>query len=180
MNIQDYFDVEDAFWRKVDKGSDCWMWQGLVVKQGYGKHNIKRVQKSAHRIAWVLANRKPIPDTLFVLHSCDNRACCNPDHLRLGTHRDNMNDARLRGRMVASRSRGFDHYNSRLKAEDIVDIRSRFAAGDMMPTIMIDYDTTKTTVFNLIHGKTYPDVGGPICGKDYEIKGRRYKEIVWL
>jgi hypothetical protein len=55
------------------------------------------VRTSAHRVAWIIKNG-PIQGGLYVLHKCDNRMCCNPDHLFLGTHQDNMDDMRSKGR----------------------------------------------------------------------------------
>jgi hypothetical protein len=91
------------FWEKVDKpgGADaCWLWTGTPDVNGYGKlwwfdHTNKG--KFAHRISWELHNG-PIPDGLFVLHSCDNPPCVNPKHLFLGTQLDNMRDMVAKGR----------------------------------------------------------------------------------
>lgn len=75
---------------------ECWVWRGTVRPDGYGTKKIKQKQFLTHRLAWEWANG-PIPAGMFVCHRCDNPPCCNPRHLYLGTHSDNMAD------MVAKR-----------------------------------------------------------------------------
>ncbi len=96
---------------KMDSG--CWEWNRsrratIKGKKGYGlvgindpsKHN--RTSTGAHRIAWKIF-KGPIPEGLMVLHKCDNRPCCNPDHLFLGTNQDNMDDMVKKGRSARTR-----------------------------------------------------------------------------
>lgn len=81
--------------------SGCWEWMGPVASHGYGVMGINGHQtETVHRIAWQVANG-PIPDGLWVLHTCDNRRCFNPLHLYLGTVKENARDAVERGRIVA-------------------------------------------------------------------------------
>jgi hypothetical protein len=80
--------------------SGCIEFAGDRYRTGYGK--LRRGGKGeghirAHRVAWE-AHNGPVPDGLFVLHHCDNRLCCNPDHLYVGTKADNMRDMSKRGR----------------------------------------------------------------------------------
>ena len=72
--------------------SGCWLWEGYI-RNGYGRLR----QKSVHRLAWEEVNG-PIPPGLSVLHHCDVRLCCNPDHLFVGTNADNNRDMSAKGR----------------------------------------------------------------------------------
>lgn len=87
-----------SFWTFVEKADDgCWIWRGNTTVYGYGQFSIGGSCKRAHRFAYDLAVG-PIPDGLMVLHSCDVRTCVNPAHLSIGSHLDNMQDMRERGR----------------------------------------------------------------------------------
>jgi hypothetical protein len=78
--------------------SSCWLWIGGKDKDGYGKFKwVNGKDERAHRFSWLFF-RGPIPESLFVLHKCDNTSCVNPDHLFLGTHAMNMGDKKEKGR----------------------------------------------------------------------------------
>jgi hypothetical protein len=96
------------FWSRVDQsaGPDaCWPWTAGLHVRGYGRIRWGGEPENAHRIAWVLENG-PIENNLHVLHRCDNRLCCNPAHLFLGTHEDNMIDRHDKGRTSPWGSKG--------------------------------------------------------------------------
>lgn len=95
----------------------CWEWTGSK-RNGYGEYS----NTSAHRKSYELHKGK-IPDGLFVLHSCDNRACINPDHLRLGTNQDNINDKVERGRARGYAKRGENSSYAKLTNSNIIEIR---------------------------------------------------------
>lgn len=86
------------FWDCVTKTESCWLWNGFIDRDGYGRAK----GGAASRRAWELTNG-PIPDGLDVLHKCDVRACVRPDHLFLGTHQDNMTDMVCKGRTRGNR-----------------------------------------------------------------------------
>lgn len=99
--------------------SGCWLWTASVIRTGYGRIlGSGRQLELAHRLAWMLY-RGPIPDDLNVLHKCDVPGCVNPDHLYLGTPKQNAVDRVIRGRQP----RGENMPISRLTEKDIVPIR---------------------------------------------------------
>jgi hypothetical protein len=98
----------ERLWRRVDKSDGCWLWTGAVESWGYGYMNNRRSERPprrvrVHRLSWELANG-PIPEGLWVLHTCDTPACVRPDHLFLGTVTDNNRDAARKGRYVRQQS----------------------------------------------------------------------------
>lgn len=82
----------------MEELSPCIEWTGWLERNGYGKTKFEGRSEWAHRVAWIKANGQPIPKGMVVRHKCDNPPCVNPDHLELGTQRDNMADALERNR----------------------------------------------------------------------------------
>ena len=87
----------DWFWRKVTKSDGCWEWTGSCGAKGYGQVGVKGKNLRTHRVSWELTNGK-IPEQLIVCHHCDNPKCVRPDHLFLGTNKDNTQDMLSKGR----------------------------------------------------------------------------------
>jgi hypothetical protein len=89
------FRLEDSFWSKVDivDNDKCWEWQATRFKNNYGNFR----GKCAHRMAYKLSHGD-IPYKFLILHKCDNPPCCNPDHLFVGTHKDNARDMKEKNR----------------------------------------------------------------------------------
>jgi hypothetical protein len=81
--------------------NDCWNWNGTKNTKKYGQLMINRKRHMAHRISWSLKNGE-IPTGMVICHKCDNTSCINPDHLFLGTQKDNIQDASRKGRMHKS------------------------------------------------------------------------------
>ena len=94
------------FWKKVEKTDSCWLYRGFIKWDGYGWVSRyvegKPRQLTAHRYAWILTHGEP-PEGAHILHTCDNPPCCNPSHLRLGTHQENMADRVAKGRHMMGR-----------------------------------------------------------------------------
>lgn len=91
----------DKFLSHVDKTGECWIWTAGKYWDGYGKFALcfpgrKQVKIRSHRFAYMLF-KGPIKKGMNILHSCDNRECCNPDHLEEGGQSKNIKDAYIRG-----------------------------------------------------------------------------------
>lgn len=97
-------DIQAHFWGRVQIGADddCWPYRGSLKSNGYGSHVIRRRTYNAHRLAWQFTHGD-IPNDLCVCHACDNRRCCNPSHLWLGTASENMQDMVAKGRHGTTR-----------------------------------------------------------------------------
>lgn len=89
---------EEMFWAKVEKSENCWNWKAAKNNNGYGLFGISKGKlQTAHRYSYEL-HKGPIPKGSLVLHSCDNKLCVNPDHLRLGTQAMNVHDQFTHGK----------------------------------------------------------------------------------
>lgn len=97
--------MNEKFWAKIEKRADgCWVWLGAPNKDGYGAYQAGEY-RYAHRFAWEERHGK-IPKGIVVCHHCDNRLCCNADHLFLGTHADNVADKVRKGRQAKGTQNG--------------------------------------------------------------------------
>ena len=90
------------FWQKVERRNDneCWIWKGSRDARGYGRLNpgVGLSPVKAHRLSWELANG-PIPAGMFACHKCDTPSCVNPNHIFIGTPKDNSMDCSAKGRL---------------------------------------------------------------------------------
>lgn len=98
--------------------SGCWEWTRARDKDGYGKIRVSNVMQRAHRVSYEFFNGE-IPEGLIVRHKCDNPCCINPEHLEIGTHKDNTQDAIMRNRRS---SKGTDNVKAKLTPEEVLQI----------------------------------------------------------
>lgn len=111
--------VEERFWAKVDKSGECWIWIGTIWQTGYGNFGISKGKTiGAHRFSYELAHGKIKSSRVLVCHKCDNRRCVRPEHLFLGSHKDNTQDALKKGRIAIGERAGA----AKITAEQVVEI----------------------------------------------------------
>lgn len=113
-------------WLKPNKQTGCLEWTGSTTRYGYGRIRIGRRLYLAHRVAFIRAYGL-IPEGKYVCHQCDNPACCNPEHLFLGTQFENMADMYRKGR--EPNKLGQNNPASKLTDADVRQIRKMYAAG---------------------------------------------------
>lgn len=90
--------LERLLGKVVVNSNDCWIWQGGINNIGYGMMRDGQKMRTVHRVSYEEHNQSSIPSHLIVMHSCDNKLCCNPNHLSLGTRKDNTDDMVRKGR----------------------------------------------------------------------------------
>lgn len=142
--------IAERFWSKVapaDPVTGCRVWTAKCFKSGYGKFRVGAKSRHASRVAWELTHG-PITNGLHVLHRCDNRPCCAPAHLFLGTHQDNVDDMCRKGRQT--RSSGALDGNAELTELEVIEIRSAHARGVGYRQLAKQYGVGKTTVRHII------------------------------
>jgi len=123
--------LKGRFWSKVNKNTTngCWEWTASLDGKGYGQITIKKgLLKRAHRVAWELI-RGSIPKGQLLCHRCDNKKCVNPDHLFLGTQRDNVQDMDSKGRRVNTPHYGEQHGMAKLTNAQVKRIKEFLAVG---------------------------------------------------
>ena len=143
------------YWAKVDKRGDdeCWPWNRSLSagKDGYGHLNINRVIFDSHRLTWALTYGA-IPDGMHVLHKCDYKPCCNPRHLFLGTHADNMADMKAKGKAKGGPGR------VKLNEEQVREIRRLKTEGWTCRQLAKKYDMDHSVMSDITARRTWKNV----------------------
>ncbi len=127
-----------------------------MTRSGYGQIGVgaKKVRR-VNRVAWEVF-KGPIPVGLSVLHHCDNRRCFNPDHLFLGTQKDNMQDAKRKGRCQYVRHTGEGHGSHILTALQVASIRDEYRPHNVTrQSLAIKYGVSPFTIRNIIYRRTW-------------------------
>jgi hypothetical protein len=151
----------ESFWARVKKTNGCWEWQGKCNVEGYGKLRWHGKLYRAHRIAAWLSGlvetpRGPsgIADT-FILHRCDNRRCCNPEHFFLGSQSDNAKDAYVKNRLAKGEHVG----TAKLTNIQADEIRKEYAKGyRFQKDIAKEYGVSQSVVCNITRRRTYRNI----------------------
>ena len=134
--------------------SGCWLWTGYVNSWGYGRAGSDRAERAAHRLSY-RAFVGPIAVGMRVLHRCDVPCCVNPQHLRLGTDSDNMQDAIAKGRHVTQR--GESNPLAKLNREKVQAIRSN-KGRETISELARRYAVSRRAISFVLKGETWASV----------------------
>lgn len=136
----------DDFWGMVQRSDGCWIYPRLMWR-GYGRAFYQGKTWRAHRLAYTLAIG-PIPVGKIVCHRCDNRACVRPDHLFIGSVRDNHHDCMGKGR----NSRGAIHGSAKLTMADVLAIQQ---SQERTEALAQYYGVDRTTIARARYGRSW-------------------------
>jgi hypothetical protein len=167
-------DISDSiyyrFWSRVillanvDK---CWEWSGAKWGKGYGCFRIKKLIYNAHRLAFFIQNKKD-PLELQVCHKCDNPSCCNPNHLFLGTNKDNYEDCLKKGRykppplpstIKRNLAIGDRNKSTKLTKDQVIAIREAYSNGGRRQSELAkEYGLNQSSIRDIIIRHTWKHI----------------------
>lgn len=139
----------------------CWLYQGYLMRNklgmGYGWVYFRGKNRGAHRASWMI-HYGEIPDKMFVCHKCDVTHCINPEHLFLGTAKDNVHDMIKKGRNAPSAFKGKNgekNTSAKLKVEQVITIKKLLNEKVSFSKIANIYNVSKSTIGSIKSGKNW-------------------------
>ena len=140
------------FLSRIEKAGpdDCWNWSGAKSIDGYGIvywSSKPKVTMGAHRMMWQIEHGPITDPELCVCHHCDNRLCCNPKHLFLGTRRDNNLDKERKGRGASNV--GVKNPRAKLNDDAVREIRRRLADGETQESIAARFGVIQAQIWRI-------------------------------
>jgi len=158
------------FWDKVEITDSCWNWKGAKTNNGYGRITMGRrgTEAPAHRVSYIIHKGK-IPFGYCVCHTCDNPSCVNPEHLFIGTDKDNMMDATKKGRMAKgtrngkythpeATPRGQDNGNSKLTVDDVIYIRTCPRKYGTIKALCKRFGISDTNIYRILNKQMWKHI----------------------
>jgi len=170
-------EIHKRIWEKIEQRgpNECWLWTGAKSRSGrtnnyYGEFKVYYSKKHrkwyrAHRLVYEDVNG-PIPSGMCVRHTCNNTLCCNPKHLIIGTHQDNMNDMILDQRSLV----GSKNPSAKLSEQDVEEIKTLRTHGNTLKYIASIYGVHLSTIGYICQNKLWN--GGK--KKELNAKIKRY------
>ena len=154
----------EDFWARVQgnrsERNGCWNWTGATNSTGYGTLTYQGQHATAHRVAAFLcdlvssiAAPKNRQGFGFILHQCDNRLCCNPTHMRVGTYAENQLEAYSRTRRKAHR--GSAHTNAKHTKESVALVKDMYAHGVSQEAIAKLLGVSQSGISKILLGVSY-------------------------
>lgn len=144
------------FWARVDipEGAGCWEWRGPLTPGGYGHARLADSARphTAHRVSYMYTKGE-IPEGMVILHRCDNPRCVNPEHLRPGTQKENLEDMTNKGRRVAKGACGQDNPSAKLTDVETLDIFRSALLGERRKQLAKNFNVSVAQVNRICQGK---------------------------
>lgn len=175
-NSQEVCSLKCKLLKNINIKNDCWEWNKSLTNTGYGKLIHEGKSLISHRVSFEVFKGE-IPEGLFVCHTCDNKKCINPDHLWAGTQKDNILDAKSKGRLpiqfgrkhtqetkekfkkrLHSDRRGEKHHLRKLKNEDVFKIRNMLENGLTQTEIANQFGVHSSAISNIKNRKSWSHI----------------------
>ena len=173
MNVKERFEK----YIELIPFTTCWIWNGSLNKKGYGCFWANNTRFRANRFSYTLYKGE-IPEGMFVCHSCDNPSCVNPEHLWLGTPKDNVQDMIKKGRSHYSRGsrkhckqhgnhsgkhynhpKGEKHYSSKLTEQQVKEIRLKYKPFEYSPyRLAEEYNVSCQSIKKIVKRQTWKHI----------------------
>ena len=151
--------VIHAFQTRVKNSflTGCWEWTGYISPNGYGggvggRESTGGKHKNSHQLSWLIYNGE-IPLGMVVCHKCDNRSCCNPDHLFLGTQMENIHDMISKGR--GKLNKGESNPQAKLKASDVSRLVEEGYSKKSCKEWAQELGVSRTAISQIVHRKRW-------------------------
>lgn len=147
--------VRDRLFRcmKINEDTGCWEWQKGLFSTGYGQMSVKGRNRGAHVVAYEIFNGE-IPEGMLVCHKCDNPICINPEHLFLGTNKDNMEDMVNKGRSAVA-----NNGHVKMTEDQVRELLKMYKTGRYSRKELADYFLISiNTVSSIINGVSWKHI----------------------
>lgn len=145
------------FWSKVDKSGECWIWTAAKTGKGYGHIRLLGKDWLAHRFSYVV-EVGGIPAGMLVCHPCDNPACVRPDHLFVGSNRDNTIDMTRKGRGKHAVLNGEQNGQAKITREVVLQIRADSRSGLSHREIAQKFGISQPHVSNVVNVRKWKSI----------------------
>lgn len=149
--------TEAAFWARVNKSDGCWLWTGAKTNAGYGITRRSGRTELVHRTSLMLSG-VGIPGDMVVRHHCDTPLCVRPDHLAVGTHKDNTQDMMARGRNRHGEVLGEKHPCHRLAAADVALMKLLRECGVKLSSLAGLFGVSQARVSQICLGQAWKHI----------------------
>ena len=141
--------------RYTKQPDGCWDFTGGIIPDGYGNFPTKDGNIRAHRFSYMIYKGE-IEEGKVIMHTCDNRKCVNPEHLKQGTQQENVLDCSMKNRM--NTSHGEAHCLSKMDNEKVKEIRSKESSGVLQKTLAVEYGVCIASIHNIVKRKTWKHI----------------------